>query len=492
MLTTRLPLSSVLLLVLVASPEMAHATVLQVPTVYLTIQAAINASAPGDVVVVGRGTYRENLDFKGKAITVRSTDPSSAATVAATIVNGKAAGSVVSFKSGEGAASVLRGLTLTNGESSLGGGVYCSGASPTIAANVIHDNEAGKGGGVYCGSHSSPTLSNNTIRANDASGLLGCGGGLFCSLSSPSLSGNTIVGNTSYLSGGGLYCNNSSPTLTNDLLAGNVSAGFGGGIACVLSSPRLVNDTISGNSAPTGGGVYCENGSSPVLKNTILAFSSQGGGLYVSTTAATASRPAVTYCDVYSNRGGNYVHWVILPGTSGNMSKDPLFVSAGRGDFHLRSTAGRWNPATGSWVVDTTHSPCIDAGDPRSSFRLEPRPNGGRVNLGAYGNTRAASKSAVLTAVAVAAAARPTRGGAELTVGVVMAAAVEVTITTISGRPVAVLPERTLPAGVSTLLWNGRTRQGMAAPPGRYLVLVRARGEYGDQAQAMVPLSLQR
>ena len=86
-----------------------------------------------------------------------------------------------------------------------------------------------------------------------------------------------------------------------------------------------------------------------------------------------------------------------LKGT-GNLSKDPLFANAAGHDYHLRSTAGRWDPAAngkrGGWVLDSQHSPAIDAADPASPFKLEPAPNGGRANLGADGNTAQASKSA--------------------------------------------------------------------------------------------------
>jgi len=67
-----------------------------------------------------------------------------------------------------------------------------------------------------------------------------------------------------------------------------------------------------------------------------------------------------------------------LGGGQGNLAFSPCFVDVPNQDFHLRS-----------W------SPCIDAGDPASPFANEPEPNGGRVNLGAYGNTpEAAVKSA--------------------------------------------------------------------------------------------------
>jgi len=38
-------------------------------------------------------------------------------------------------------------------------------------------------------------------------------------------------------------------------------------------------------------------------------------------------------------------------------------------------------------------SPCIDAGDPNSAYEDEPSPNGGRINIGAFGNTPNATES---------------------------------------------------------------------------------------------------
>ena len=54
---------------------------------------------------------------------------------------------------------------------------------------------------------------------------------------------------------------------------------------------------------------------------------------------------------------------------------------------------GPGNNVGGYTYIDTEISPCIDAGDPNSPYLLEPEPNGGRINMGAYGNTTQASKS---------------------------------------------------------------------------------------------------
>jgi hypothetical protein len=45
------------------------------------------------------------------------------------------------------------------------------------------------------------------------------------------------------------------------------------------------------------------------------------------------------------------------------------------------------------WVLDEVTSPCIDAGDPAADYSNEPAPNGGRINIGAYGGTAYASMS---------------------------------------------------------------------------------------------------
>ena len=95
----------------------------------------------------------------------------------------------------------------------------------------------------------------------------------------------------------------------------------------------------------------------------------------------------------------------------GILDADPLFADPGYwhdggtpdnpaddvwvpGDYHLQSRQGRFEAASGQWLADVLSSPAIDAGDPNSLWRPEPAPNGGRINLGAYGGTGQAGKSA--------------------------------------------------------------------------------------------------
>ncbi|MFC1677651.1 Ig-like domain-containing protein [Planctomycetota bacterium] len=75
----------------------------------------------------------------------------------------------------------------------------------------------------------------------------------------------------------------------------------------------------------------------------------------------------------------------------GNIDSDPLFVDANAGDYHLLSERGRYLPAIDMFVLDDVTSRCIDAGDPNAGYEDERTPNGGRINMGAYGGTAHAS-----------------------------------------------------------------------------------------------------
>src|SRR5438034_10672477 len=97
------------LIILGLIPHTARAATTNVPADQPTIQAAINIASNGDTVLVAPGTYYENINFMGKAITVTSSGGPSVTTI-----NGNAAGSVVTLDTNEGSSSVLSGFTITN------------------------------------------------------------------------------------------------------------------------------------------------------------------------------------------------------------------------------------------------------------------------------------------------------------------------------------------------------------------------------------------
>jgi len=77
----------------------------------------------------------------------------------------------------------------------------------------------------------------------------------------------------------------------------------------------------------------------------------------------------------------------------GCINQDPCLVDPMNHDYHLKSQSGRYDPNTQIWIMDDVTSPCIDAGDPNSPIGYEPIPNGGIINMGAYGGTQQASMS---------------------------------------------------------------------------------------------------
>ena len=151
-----------LALLLVAVSPAAAATTRLVPADHPTIQAAINAAASGDTIIVSDGTYTENIDFKGKAITVRSANGPTT-----TIIDGGNTSCVVRFVTGETAAAVLMGFTIQRGFASAtcgseGAGIKVAHASPTITGNIITNNKGCDGIGIGVGV-GSPLIQNNVI-----------------------------------------------------------------------------------------------------------------------------------------------------------------------------------------------------------------------------------------------------------------------------------------------------------------------------------------
>jgi hypothetical protein len=70
-----------------------------------------------------------------------------------------------------------------------------------------------------------------------------------------------------------------------------------------------------------------------------------------------------------------------------------VFGDIAAGDYHLLSERGRYWPRYDLWVHDQMASPGVDGGDPAIPPGDEPMPNGGRINMGAYGGTPYASMS---------------------------------------------------------------------------------------------------
>lgn len=115
--------------------------------------------------------------------------------------------------------------------------------------------------------------------------------------------------------------------------------------------------------------------------------------------SANEAYPDIHNCIFWDNTGedlqdcvANYSCLEQVDVGEGNINRDPLFVDPNL-DYHLQSRYGRYWGEYDVWVVDSSTSNCIDAGDPADYPLIERQENGGRLNLGAYGGTYYASLS---------------------------------------------------------------------------------------------------
>jgi hypothetical protein len=187
------------------------------------------------------------------------------------------------------------------------------------------------------------------------------------------------------------------------------------GIYCQYSNPLIENCIIANNQ---NNGVTSE-GSTPLVKNCLIvkngkdginiwsAFNSKDTIFITNNTIAgnglTGLYDNYTKCKIVNNifwnnkesinkyylsqyfLSYNLVQEDEIAASSVNIGAgmiynlDPQFTDIYNNDYHLKAT-----------------SPCIDAGDPNYAYNLEPYDNGGRINIGAYGNTPEATKTEYL------------------------------------------------------------------------------------------------
>jgi len=414
-----------LFLALVLSPSVALSSTYYVPDDYNTIQEAINAVSEGDTIIVRSVLCHENIDFMGKAITVKSENGPDFHTI-----DGDQKGTVVTFSRGEGLGSRLEGFTVTNAADY---GIYCYRSSPTISGNTISGNTSH---GVYCyayGSYGastcSPVVANNEISLNSGDGIRcyahtykgttntcspiitkniiadNLQSGIECeanaagawenstSTCSPIITNNGIYDNLN----GGISCSADScsysytraycsPMIINNVVVSNQTDDNGGGITCTVDSsgdscsPMITNNTISGNSAAgCGGGVFCSGNSRLTIKDTILWINNAplGQGIYV----GSPSTFSISYSDVDGGLGsvfnepGSVFNW-----GPGMIDADPMFITGPDGDYYLEQNP----PQAGAT------SPCVDSGSDTAEnlgmdtawTRTDEVPDSGIVDMG--------------------------------------------------------------------------------------------------------------
>jgi len=286
-----------------------------------------------------------------------------------------------------GGSPVILNNQVSNNQTGWGGGLYINGmvnSSYLVQGNIIENNRAGsdRAGGVWL-TGPAGLFTWNLVRGNRCGTLLtyGYGGGLLVNGGQVELNRNVYANNETPYLGGGLHIEEGADAvLYHELIYKNASSGSGGaGVSAAGENTQVAANhcTITGNTAPGIGGNGLKVLEGQVQVSNSIIWGNSGRELYV--------QPGATFAMTYSNSQ-------FYPGT-GNINQRPLFANPAANDYHLKSTKGRWNPVKSRWVSDQEHSPCIDAGNPAAPFDQEPIPNGGRVNMGVYGNTPEASKS---------------------------------------------------------------------------------------------------
>jgi len=309
---------------------------------------------------------------------------------------------------------IVANCTFTYNTVTAGGGAVAilEKSCPIIINCKFEQNYGWTGGGITV-SDSALTLIECRFYKNSASR----GGAIFCTEDgSISLYGCSFVHNTAYNSGGAIKVptigNSISPeiikencfaSVENCLFIGNTisnSFGLSAYQGIVYGGAWLTNCTFSGNRIIHGDVVSSDT----LLENCII-----WGNFNIGTHRQRGQfeHNLTHHCCIQNS--------IFYPNGYGNIYSDPCFVRTGYwanadnqnqsvdpndpnavwvdGDYHLKSQAGRWNLNSQSWIFDDVTSPCIDSGDPNMPVGEEPEPNGGRINMGAYGGTQEASKS---------------------------------------------------------------------------------------------------
>jgi hypothetical protein len=383
-------------------------TIIHVPSDQPTIQAAINAAHNGDSVVVSPGTYLENIDFLGKAITVKSANGPFHTTI-----QGNSGNVTVRFSNGEQTKSVLKGFTLSGAGLPLTTGVLILNSSPTVLGNRITANHWCDGAGISV-TGGSPIIRKNVITGNfhdQCSGGIGGGGIAVIGGANTQIIGNVISGNDggNGFGGGGISVDaGGTPTIMNNIIRNNTVETSGGAITTFNGTDALiVQNLIYNNNAPQGPGIYFlvpSGAHGPTLiNNTIIGGtgSTQGTAVFASgfddqvqfynnLLIGTSGQNAV-YCDstydlvppTFTNndafsQGGTGLLGTCAgqSGTNGNISVDPQFVSKN----------AKLSPGSPAIDAGTNSAPNLPGKDRASKPRVVDGNNDGiaTVDLGAY------------------------------------------------------------------------------------------------------------
>jgi Right handed beta helix region/Periplasmic copper-binding protein (NosD) len=170
-------------------------------------------------------------------------------------------------------------------------------------------------------------------------------------------------------------------------------------LANISAGRTILNSTLWGNEL---GGIWNARGAMTISNSIVgatneysLLWEMSGGQISGDYNLYHVGPGAgIGFNEFESDTYSNLRHWQSKDRDVHSFVTDPLFVSPDTGDFHLQSRSGYYT--NGTWPVSTQTSWAIDAGDPSNlDFVNEPEPNGGKINIGAYGGTPEASMTQI-------------------------------------------------------------------------------------------------
>lgn len=263
-------------------------------------------------------------------------------------------------------------------------------ANPCVGCEIshcsLHDNGADTGAGLWIKYTGGLRVTRNVITRNAPAFAS------FPGIVMQGTPGALVDGNLVHANGGAALslgrCAGCPPidamVVRNNTFWGNQLAPSGSAPGEVVLVQQVTNLTFENNI------VGCAKNACIDADQNSTFLSSNYNDWVVSGTARLGTRGGSNSADLAAWRSGTGQD-------AQSLSVDPLFASAT--DFHLQSVAGRPG-AGGARAFDAQTSPLVDRGSPGTPVGAEPAPNGGRVELGAYGGTvEAALTPVVLLAI---------------------------------------------------------------------------------------------
>lgn len=321
------------------------------------LAAAVTGARTGDEVWVAAGTYgpielRNGVRIIGGFAGTESATSASNPVANRTIISGGGTSRCVTGVNND-ASAVLRGFSIRSGFVAMpntGAGMFLENSNATIINCEFSNNKAEVAGGAVANWVGSPTFVGCTFRDNDG----GLGGGAVL---------NRRLG---------------KPSFVNCLFFRN-KAMEGGAVASFEGEPTFTNCTFGQNTASVkSGGAVFDNQGRAKFRNCIL----WGNVAVESGTQAIFNNPTL-------DRVSSLVNCAVQDGWPGvgNISADPLFVNAARGDYRLQAGSPCRNAGDSSYLPkdlgDLDWDGKTGATLPKD-LGMNPRVVGAAVNIGAF------------------------------------------------------------------------------------------------------------